>query len=694
MIEGTEPVSTRDGDSKEDMLKEARDRARMAFTYWQDNFDSSRDDIRFLNGDQWPSLIKKQREDAGRPCLTLNKLPQYVDQILGDQRQSRPSIQIHPTEDDVNSQQKLSNVAGNQDYSLSEVYEALIRNIEYTSNAEAHYDTAAQHAVEGGFGWLRVLTGYSKNDTFDLDASIKHIKDRYSVLIDPIADEPDFSDAGWCFIGDVMPKKEFDIRYPNKRTGSLVEDRGEDEWWRCESGVKIAEYFYREPADRVLLLLSDGRTVYEDEVKPILDELAESGVTEVRRRKIKCWVVKWMKITAHDILEGPIDWPGSTVPVVPVFGKELIVDGKLCLRSLIRFGKDAQKMHNFWMTAATERVALAPKSQWVAEAEAIEGYEEEWEKANTENASVLRFNAGHNAPKREQPPSMPAAELQLALSANDELKSTLGIYDASVGAQGNETSGKAIMARQRQGDRGTFAFSDNRDRAIRRCGQILIEIIPKVYDGERVLRLRFEDGEGDYVKINEMIIDEETGKPVMVHDVAAGKFDVTVSSGPSHQTQRLEAADSMMQFVQAMPSTASVMMDLIAKNMDWPGAKEIAERLRRVLPSGVLTQQELEDEGIEPPQPTPEQQVAMSEAEANKAAAEAKMTTIHAESEAKIAQANASLEESRVRMAELNARAAEIDLAANMMGPDSIEETIRNLVAKAMAEIIAAQQQV
>lgn len=659
-----------DSQKTEERLQLARERAVSAIQAWKHNFDAAQEDVVFLAGTQWPEVIRKQREDEGRPCLTLNKLPQYIDQVLGDQLQNRPAIHVHPVED--NRGVKVRNITGNHDYDLAELYQYLIRNIEYTCNAEAHYDRAFQHAVEGGFGWLRVLTCYATDHAFDQDVKITSIKNRFAVLMDPDCVEPDCSDANYCFISERMTLKKFRKKYPGKRTGDLSDaDRGEYSWWCGDDHIRIAEYFYRVPVTRELLLLSDQRTVYLDEVEKILPQLAQEGITVIRRRKVETYKVMWEKITAYDVLEGPKEWVGTTIPVTPVLGKEITVGDKTYLRGLIRYAKDGQQMHNFWMTAATERVALAPKAPWTAPAEAIEGFEAEWASANRENRSVLRYNTLPNGdkPSRQQPAQMPAAELQIAMSMTDEMKATIGIYDASVGAQGNETSGRAILARQRQGDRGTFAYVDNLGKAIRRIGQILLEIIPKVYDTERTIRMRFEDETGDYVRINQAVIDA-IGNEVKINDISAGRFDVTIKTGPSYQTQRMEAAESLMQFVQAMPSAGGVIMDLIAKNMDWPGASDIAERLRKILPPGILSKQEMEEEGIEPPQPTPADEIAMVQAEAERAKAQADL-----------AMAQAKTAEAQQKLAEINA-------LAEMQGADSPAEFIKNLVADAMAELI------
>lgn len=695
-----EQVKERDDNSEYAFLQEARERAAYGMERWQDNFRAAQEDIEFLAGEQWPQSVRTERAEEDRPCLTLNKLPQFVDQVLGDQRQNRPAIHIHAVEDNVTPTQtpkkeelaqldpadasrakgKVPNTVGNQDYSLAEVYESLIRNIEYMSNAEAHYDTAFQHAVESGFGWLRVLTHYQNEDTFDQDCKIEAIPNRFNVILDPDCREPDYSDANWGFVIERITKKQFDKRYPGKAVGDLGDG---STFWVTEEHIAIAEYFWREPTKRTLLLLSDGKTVWQDEVKDVLDELAENGIQVIRERKVKTYKVMWAKITAHDVLEKQREWHGRTIPLIPVLGKEMTIGDQKFFRGLIRFAKDAQRMHNYWMTAATERVALAPKAPWIASDDMIDG-RPEWEDANKKNYSVLTYNQQPDGsrPQRDMPANMPAAELQLALSATDELKATVGIYDASLGNQSNETSGKAILARQRQGDRGTFAYIDNLSRAIRRVGQVLIEVIPRIYDGERVIRLRFADESGDWVKINETIRDDESGKDVLVHDIAAGKFDVTVKSGPSYATQRLEAADSLLQFVQAVPTSASVVLDLIAQNMDWPGAKDIARRLKKIVPPGVLDADEMEEAGIEAPQPTPEQQAEAAKAEA---------TMAKAESDKQIAQLE--LEEQQVRLEEAKAKAAAAQANIQNLGaPQDMQAAIRAEVAEALAEFMAANQ--
>ena len=692
MTTGSEPIKIDDTSTPERFLQIARERYRFASDFWEPNYRDALDDLKFTYQDQWGDDVRRER--AGRPTVTLNKLPSFIDQVVGDQRQNKSTIVVHPVEADKPQQKqdgqnaqtaKVKNLAGTRDYTEAEIRNGQIRNIEQVSSADNHYDTAFQHAVEGPIGWLRVITAYAQEDTFDQELFIRSVKNRFSVLIDPQAvDDPDLSCAQFCFISEMMRRKEFDVRYPDATISGLPSTIPEPyQNWYTEKMVRVAEYFWREPVTRTLLLLSDGKTVFEDKVKDVLDDMQRQGIVPIRTRKVKTYKVMWAKITGMSILEKPQEVPFDTIPVVPVCGKQVMIGDTVHYRGLVRYGKDAQVMHNYMWSAAIERVGLSPKAPYIADAKSIEGYKNDWETANIKNVSVLRYNHRTDipAPRREQPPSMPSAELNLAMSAVDEIKSTIGLFDASLGQQGNETSGKAILARQRQGDRGTFSFIDNLNRAKQRIGKLLLYAIPEVYDTERTIRLMFEDGSGDWVKINESILDHQTGRVVQIHDIASGKFDCTVSTGPSYQTQRMEAADSLMSFMQVVPQSASVILDLVAKNMDWPGAQEISKRLKKVLPPNILSEQEKQEEGIDNSQPTPADQLNMEKIKVEMAQAQSNMAL--AEANKQTAQAKAL--EAQVKLEELK-------MAAQLANPANMANAVRNLVAESLAEIMVKTQ--
>lgn len=661
-----------------------REKARQGQSFWKDNFEAAKDDLNFLAGDQWPSGVKTERENEQRPCLVNNVLPTFVDQVLGDQRQNRPSIKISPvslvdlTKSKSNLQKRrdrIVNVNQNNDYSLAEVMSALTRNIEYTSNAETAYDMAFQAAVEGGIGFLRVRTEWGDQESFYQHIRIEHIANPFSVIIDPGAKEFDKSDMNWAIVYESMDKDVFKKKYPDA-IPEAPEGSGEEmKDWYGENSVKVAEAYERKPYTRELALLSDGRIMPLDELEPIIDELLERGITVDRTRKVQSHKVFWRKISGCNVLEGPIEIQSTTVPIIPVFGKVTMTDKGIIYRSIIRFGKDAQRMANYWDSMATESVALAPKAPFVADADQIAGYEGDWRTANTKNHAVLKYNKlapNDPGPQRASGARVPAAEITMAMNASEKIKSTLGIYDASLGVAGNETSGKAILARQRQGDRGSFAFIDNLSKSIKRVGQLLVEMIPKVYESEQVVRLKFEDETEDFVMLNQQIFDDETGEWVKMHDLGFARYDVVVSTGPSYATQRIESAENIIKFVQAFPQAGQFAGDLLAQNLDFPGADVLSKRLKKAIPPNLLTadeqQEQLEDQPEQDQGPTPEQQVQMAELEARLA-----------EAQAETEKAKADVEIAAIKLQEAQAKAAQTAI--------DMKEEIAQTVAEALAEI-------
>lgn len=654
-----EPIKVREGDSDEAILKEARERATEANTYWKETFESAKDDELFIASKQWDEEALAVREEEGRPSLVINQFQQYISRVSGAQRKQVQEIQISPVE--ANSKESTIKTVGNQDVTVSKVLEGVIRNIQATSNASRHYKKAYRHALTG-IGFLRVLTDRSRQDSYDVDIKIEAVSNRWSVLMGP-AKEDDYSDSDYAFVFEKLSREEFKKRYPNATVGEFDNTNDEsNDWWQNSKTITVAEYFRREPVTRTLLLLSDGNTVYKDKTEKVLDELEEQGITVVRERTVKTYKVIWSKITANSILEKDIEFPTSTIPIVPVLGREVNIEGKKKYTGLVTNAKDAQIMLNYWMSAATERISLAPKTPYIAEAEAIEGHETQWKQANTKNFAILKYNKGFSRPQREAPPPMPIAEMQMAQNMQDSIQSTIGIYDASIGKAGNETSGRAILARQNEAQEGTFEFDDNLANAMRRIGILCVELIPSVYDTERILRIKNPDGSGDFVEINKVVPDEETGEEVVINDLALGKYDVAITSGTSFATKRIETANSMFEFMKAVPQSAQIAGDLIAENMDFVNSDAIAERLKKMLPPNVLSpeeQEELQKNSPKPeaPPPSPEQ----IKAEADIKLKQMDMESKQAEGEYKI-----QLENIKLQTAQLNLEAKQFEVIEKM----------------------------
>ena len=566
---------------------------------WSINFDSNTrsealDDMRFVGGQQWPDQMRRTRELEARPCLTINKLPAFLHQITNDQRQNKPGIKIHPVDDGA-------------DKKTAEIIQGMIRHIEYSSNADVAYDTAVNSAAACGFGYFRLVTDYCDEKSFDQEIKFKRIRNPFTVYCGP-HEEPDGSDMPWCVITSEVPRDEFQRDYPKAEASaqtSWPRGRGDNAvQWLSVDSVRVAEYYRIETKPATLYLLGDGSTAWEDELPPMANV--------IRTRSSEKLTVMWRKCTAIDILEEQAI-PGRYIPVFPVYGDELDIDGRVIRSGVIRWAKDPQRMYNYWMTAATEEVSLRPKTPYIAAEGQLEGYENQWAQANTRSFPVLQYKPVPidgtlaPAPQRQPMADMPSGVLAMAMHANDNIKATTGIFDASLGARGNETSGKAIIARQREGDVSNFHYTDNLARTIKHCGRVLLSWIPVVYDTQRVVRILGEDESVDYETINQQQVqhkvDEQTGMvraiDNVLNDVRIGQYDVTVSVGPAYSTMRQEAADAMIQFGQSWPKLMDIAGDKVVTAMDWPGAEEIAERIKRTIPPEITQD---EEEGAIPPQ--------------------------------------------------------------------------------------------
>lgn len=539
-------------------------------------------DLEFLSGKQWPLEVQNERANDNRPCLTVNRLPQQVQQVTNDQRQNRPSIKVSP-------------VSSSATEEVSDIIEGLIRHVEYNSNAETAYDTGGESAARCGIGYWRILTDFVDPESFDQEIYIKRIRNPLSVFFDPYSQEPDGSDANWAFITEDLSPEEFKARYPDSKLSASQDwaATGNDipGWVKADS-CRVAEYFYKEMRPETICLLSTGESVRSAEVEERIQAAASAKIAArvVQTRETKIPVVKWCTITGNEILDRTV-WLGTFVPVIPVYGNELFVKGKRVLESVIRHAKDPQQMLNYWKTAATESIALAPKAPFLVAEGQIKGYEGVWETANTKNHSYLTYipkTAGGQVlppPQRQSIEPAVQAITQAAMAAADDIKATTGVYDGALGAQSNEIAGVAIQARANQTQISNFHFFDNVKRSIKHTGRCLVEILPKVYDSARAGRIIQEDGTQKVVQLNQQTKDEN-GKDV-IYSLSQGRYDVTVDTGPSYATRRQEAAASMMEFSKAMPNVAQNCADLIAGNMDWPGAKDMQERLRKLLPPGI-----------------------------------------------------------------------------------------------------------
>ena len=586
----------KDKSPDQEILATARERFKLAAEAESDLRKDALDDLEFRSGRQWPDAVKVERELDARPCLTINRIPQFVRQITNDQRQNRPAIKVHPVDDQA-------------DIETAKIFQGLVRHIEYNSHADTAYDTAFDGAVSGGFGYWRVVTDYIDPMAFEQEILIKRIRDHMSVYRDPGASEPDGSDMNWCFITEDLLPDDFKSLYPKSELSSMddfasIGDNAPD--WMPGGKVRIAEYFYKDFKDIEICQLSNGVVVPSQHLPEKLPE----GVTISQKRTSKMPTIKWCKINAVEILEER-DWVGKWIPVVPVYGEELYVDGKLILEGLIRHAKDSQRMLNYWASLETETIALAPRTPWVGAEGQFEGHEGQWKQANRKNLAFLQYKPTSIAGIAVPPPQRQVFEApvqaitQARMQAAEDIKATTGIYDSSLGAKSNETSGVAIQRRNNQAQTSNFHFTDNLTRSLRHTGRILVDLIPKIYDTPRAARIIGEDGQQEIVLLNQVFNEGQKSK---AFNLGAGKYDVEIEVGPSYATKRQEAVSAMLDLTKSYPQVAQVAGDLMVKSMDWPGADAVAERLKKTLPPGIAD----DDKDAPPIPPQVKQQLDQS----------------------------------------------------------------------------------
>lgn len=549
----------------DDLLKEARERAKLAADADRFNREEALDDMRNIVGLQWPDDVRAKREEDNRPCLTINRLPQFLRQVTGDLRNMNPAIKAIPADTKASQED-------------AELVEGIIRQIQYESDASSIYERAAESAAACGMGFFRVLTDYVGNDSFDQKIIIQSIDNPFSVYFDPEARKSTREDARWCLITQVMTEEAFKDAYPDKVAVSVEQDGSGDglEFWRQNGETVVAEYFWKEPKSKTIMLLPNGMIL----------ENAPKGLGG-KTRTVNYDVIMWAKISGKDVLEGPQEFPGDHIPVIAVMGEELHIGDRIYRSSVIRFAKDPQRLYNYWRSAQTEMIALQPKAPYLVTAKQISGLEQIWSEANDSNRPYLPYIPDPNAPapQRATPPIPSSGMMQEVGLAADDMKATTGIYDAGLGQRSDEKSGVAIRQRQMESDVSTSIYSDNMAKAVAHCGRVIVSMIPKIYDTNRMLATIGEDDQHGMTEINKPMMSENG--PITINDMTKGKFDVRVAVGPNYATKRQETAESMMQFIQAFPPAAQVAGDLIAKSMDWPDAEKIAERLKKMLPSGM-----------------------------------------------------------------------------------------------------------
>lgn len=673
------------GDSE--TMATMRSRLKLAMAAYADTREDELDDLRFMAGSpdnqwQWPADVLATRGAVqgqtinARPCLTINKLPQHVRQVTNEQRQNRPSGKVIPVDD-------------NADIEVAAILDGMVKHIEYISDADVAYDTACDNQVTYGEGYIRILTDYCNDESFDQDIKIGRVRNAFSVYMDPTIQDPCGADAQWCFITEDLLKSEYEEMFPDASPISTLLSQGVGDEsmsaWLDQDTIRIAEYFYYKSKPGTLNLYPGNISVFAG--TPEDKQLKTQFGKPLKSRRVDRKQVMWMKTNGFDVLDER-EWPGKYIPVVRVVGNEWEVQGQIYISGLVRNAKDAQRMYNYWTSQEAEMLALAPKAPFIGYGGQFEGYENQWKTANTTNWPYLEVNPDVTdgaggvlpLPQRAQPPLPQTGLIQAKMGADEDIKAATGQYNASLGMQGNERSGKAITAREKQGDVGTYHYVDNLARAIRHVTRQLVDLIPKIYDTQRIARIIGLDGEVSMVKINpdqpepvRKIMDQNGGVIEKIYNPNVGNYDVMVTTGPGYMTKRQEALDAMSTILQSNPQLWAVAGDLFIKNMDWPGAQEMAERFKKILDPKVLQTNEKSPE------------LAAAEQQIQALTQELQQSSMMLEAvKDSVAQQEVAIKSFEAEIRAYDAETKRISAVQNSMTPEQIQDIVMGTMHAAM----------
>lgn len=629
-------------ESVEEYLKDARDNYALDLEADDDNRKAALEDKKFVAGDQWDAQVLQQRQ--GLPNLVINTMPQFTAQLVGDWRENRNAVKVLPGE--------------SGDKAIADVRSDLIRSIQTKCRADRVYDNAFESTIQCGDGAFRVAVQYATDDVFDQEIAVLPIDDCLSVVWDRLSIDPTARDAKRCFVEDTMPSKEFKRQWPETSVTSVSGTEKtmlKNSGWLSDSTVRVTEHWRMIERKRFLGLFEDG-SIHVIEGSN-LDELMDKHGQMQRSRIAPVRFAQMHLITGSDILAGPYEYRLNRLPIVRMSGRTVSLGDKRVRYGLVRFMKDAARLRNFWRSVAAEQLGYAPKAQWLAPESAVEGREDQFRKAHLSRDPLLVYNDDATAPpERIQPPQMQTALLQEAQINTQDMKDVTGIHDASLGIRSNETSGRAIMARQREGDVASLTYYDNGNAAILEAGDIMNQLIPQIYDGTRIIRIIGEDESTKLVKINDPMDPESP-------DLSTGNYDVAIATGASYTTRRVEAAQAMMEAIQVFPQLMEIAGDIVVKAQDWPGSEELSERLRKTIPPQLLSEKEKQEQGE---QGVDMQQIMQAQAQAQEMMQQAQQKLAQLEQENLTLKTKAAIEAAKLEVEKFRAETERLKAYADI----------------------------
>jgi len=627
-------------------LAEMRKRYDEGVSFNLHNIIAGQEDARFVVGNQWDPVVERNRRNSHKPVLTFNRLVAFIAQIVGNRLLNETEIRVYPDK------------GGTKE--VAAIREGLIRNIFKNSPADLARDEAQKYQVIGGQGNFQLCLDYAADDVFDQEIKLKPISAPYSVVFDPLSIDPTGGDAEWVFVSDEMPEDTFKARWPWADAVSFDSPQAypwnQGGYWLTVDTIRVADY-WRMVIDgvKILALLVDGSirdvTDLSEDQYPFLDvPIATKPDGSYRIREVPNRFAQKYVCSGSQILEGPYNYPISSLPVYRVSGWEVNDGLKLHRWGVVRYLKDPQRLHNFWRSVIAEQLVSTPRNKWLVTKAMIEGYQEDWRDSPIKDDPFLYYNPDEGKPERVEPPQADAAVLEQAAATSQDMKDISNIHEASFGMPGNEVSGKAIQARQMTSDVGTFIYQDRQRMADERCARNINELIPYVYDTDRVVLVMGRDDKQVQQAIN-------NGQN---NDLGLGRYGITVSTGPASVTKRTLAAEQMTAFMNANPQAAGLVADLFAEALDWPMATQIADRLKKFLPPGAVPEDEM----------SPEQKMAQAQAQ-QEAANQQAMAQAQAEAEIAKTRSEAANNEAKANLAKAQSIQAIADAEARLKDVNS-----------------------
>ena len=572
------------------------DSVKDAQVLYLDALNASRDQRRQIEEDlafsdpsnpaQWDETIKRQREtDPGgvRPCYVFDQIGQYVSNVAGQVEQNPPALHALPVGDGA-------------DKRVAEKLDGFFRHIEHTSRAQQHYARALTSAARTGVGYLIVRPEYVNRALNWQEPRIGSEGDPLRVVFDPWSVEVDGSDATFGFVLTPISHREWDRQFKGKDKvsfGDAERSRSRDE----RESILIAEQWRTETQAKNMIVCigQDGdETALEEDA--YWEACQRAGYQlEVRgtyKDKVSC--VKWSRMSGADLLTEETEYPASGIGIVPVYGYVGWSDGRMHYCGIPRRAMNPQRSYNYHMSEMHVFMGQAPKSPWIAAAAAVRGYEALWDRASVDSRAFLPFNHVDEANNAIPPPARTPLAVNLqnhvqgAEQAIRDIQASIGMYQASLGAPSNESSGVAIDARKQQGEAATAHFPGHLAASLGQVGKLCMEMIPRLLDTKRQLRILSIDQTPATVTIDPKQAGafRETDQGLVINP-NVGRYDVRVVVGASFATQRSQAQAAFTEMMRANPALAPALAPLWAQTLDVPHADKLAQVLTAVAPPEV-----------------------------------------------------------------------------------------------------------